>query len=412
MKTLNLNYPKDQTYLIAVSGGPDSMALLNMLKNLKYKLVICHVNYHKRKESNYEQEKIEEYARENNIPLHVLDTSSLKVTGNFQAWAREVRYAFFKKQYQAYQASGLFIAHQEDDHLETYLMQKRRHNIVSCYGISKETNIYSMKVIRPLLDYKKSELLEYCIRNKIFYSIDSSNLLDLYTRNQIRHNIVEKLSDQQREELKKEIEEKNQELTNYYKKAYEFLSYQEKYVSDFYQMDELTQNLFLYLYITSKLPLISSKLSYSRIFEIKKILYSRKPNVRILLYPPYYFVKKYQTFSITESINSYDYVYIINEPQIVDKKEFYIDLTQDTSPLNIYNYSYPLTIRNVRSGDVVKFGNIHKKVNRILIDEKIDSDLRKKYPVILDKDGNIVYIPLFRSINQKSIANRLKFVLK
>ena len=60
MKTLNLNYPKDQTYLIAVSGGPDSMALLNMLKNLKYKLVICHVNYHKRKESNYEQEKIEE----------------------------------------------------------------------------------------------------------------------------------------------------------------------------------------------------------------------------------------------------------------------------------------------------------------------------------------------------------------
>ena len=89
-----------------------------------------------------------------------------------------------------------------------------------------------------------------------------------------------------------------------------------------------------------------------------------------------------------------------------------MDLRNDTSPLNIYSYSYPLTIRNVRRGDVVKFGQIYKKVNRILIDEKIPLEQRKKYPVILDNKGNIVYIPLYRSINQKFIANKLLFVIK
>lgn len=412
MKTLKINYPKNCIYLIAVSGGPDSMALLNMLKNQGYQLVICHVNYHKRKESNYEQEKIEEYGKINHFPVHVLDTSSLKIEGNFQAWAREVRYKFFKKQYDAYKAQGIFVAHQEDDHIETYLMQKRRHNIVSYYGINKENHIYGMKIIRPLLDFSKSELLDYCLRNQLFYSIDSSNLTDAYLRNKIRHHIVEKLSKEERNQLVLEIKKKNQELEKYYQKAQDFLTKKEKRVELFKKMDEMTQNIFLFLYICQHLPFISSKLSYSRILEIKKILYSKKPNVRILLYPPYYFMKTYDTFSISESINSYDYVYIINEPQLVDTKEFRVDLTRDTSPLNIYPYSYPLTIRNVRKGDVVKFGEIHKKVNRILIDEKIAPELRKKYPVILDCNGNIVYIPLYRSNNQKVIANKLNFMLK
>ena len=179
MKTLKLTYSKDELYLVAVSGGPDSMALLNMLYSQKYKLIICHVNYHKRKESNYEQQEIEKYAKEKNIPLHVLDLKDKKHEGNFQAWAREVRYHFFKKQYDFYNAKGLFVAHHEDDLLETYLMQKRRKSIVSYYGIKEENDIFGMKIIRPLLKYSKNELLNYCKQNRIFYSIDSSNLDDV-----------------------------------------------------------------------------------------------------------------------------------------------------------------------------------------------------------------------------------------
>lgn len=412
MKTITFNYDLNKTYLVAVSGGPDSMALLNMLYNQKYKIVICHVNYHKRKESNFEEEQVCKYAKERNIPIQVLDTSSLKVEGNFQAWAREVRYNFFKKQYKVYNAGGLFVAHQEDDLIETYLMQKRRRNIVTFYGLKEFTQIFEMNVIRPLLSFTKEELLRYCKMNQVFYSIDSSNLTDDYTRNSIRHNHVEKLSREQRDTILSEISSKNKELNEHVEKAKNLLQKKVKEINEYEKLNDLEKSLFLFAYITSFLPFISKKLSYSRILEIKKIINSKKPNAKILLYPPYYFVKKYETFEITECINSYDYAYIINEPSVINTKEFSVDLTKDTSPLNIYSYSYPLTIRNVRKNDVVKFGEIHKKVNRILIDEKIDSELRKKYPVIVDCNGQIVYIPLYRSINQKFIANKLRFVIK
>ncbi len=412
MKELLINYPKDETYLIAVSGGPDSMALLNMLYLLKYHLVICHVNYHKRKESNYEEKMIREYAKERKIPFHLLDTTDLKVEGNFQAWARELRYNFFKKEYQAYHAKGLFVAHQEDDLLETYLMQKKRHGIVSYYGIKEETDIFSIRVLRPLLNFTKQELLDYCIKNQLFYSIDSSNLLDDYARNRIRHHIVSKLSLEQRKVLICEIKKKNQELIIHNEKADLLIGKEKKKISDFVELDDLTKNIFLYKYITNYLPFISSRLSSSRIEEIKKILFSKKSNVRILLYPPYYFIKSYDYFLISESINHSDYAYIINEPKYLNTKEFEVDLTGDTSPLNIFSYSYPLTIRNVRKGDVVKIGSLKKKINRILIDEKVPLEKRKSYPVIIDCNGNIVYIPLYRSENQKIIANKLKFVIK
>ena len=79
MKCLKINYPKDKTYLVAVSGGPDSMALLNMLYSLKYKLVICHVNYHKRKESDFEEQELCKYAKERNIPVQNIQFIMQKV---------------------------------------------------------------------------------------------------------------------------------------------------------------------------------------------------------------------------------------------------------------------------------------------------------------------------------------------
>ena len=76
-------------------------------------------------------------------------------------------------------------------------MQKKRGAIVSYYGIKETTTINDMKVVRPLLSYRKNELLAYCQKNNIPFSLDSSNLNTKYTRNKIRHEIVEKLSDEE-----------------------------------------------------------------------------------------------------------------------------------------------------------------------------------------------------------------------
>ena len=412
MKELKLNYPLEDTYLVAVSGGPDSMALLSMLTKLNYKLVICHVNYHKRKESNFEECKVKEYAKVHNLPCEVLDTTNMNIEGNFQAWARKIRYEFFKEQYDKYAAKGLFIAHQKDDLLETYIMQKRRHNIVSYFGIKDETEILGMQILRPLLDFRKQELEDYCIEHHVFYSIDSSNLSNDYTRNKIRHEIVSKMNEEQIDKMVEEINSRNQELEIHFKKSKELLENNDYSRLSWEKLDTLEQNIFLYLYIKEALPTMSINMSYTKILEMKKILHSSKANARMILSKPYYFVKAYDKFYIEEKLENYDYEYQIDKPQVVDNKYFRIDLTKDVAPLKIYPSSYPLTIRNVRKDDVVMIGNLQKRVNRILIDEKIDAQMRKYYPIILDNEGKVVYIPLKRSNQQKVLANKLGFVLK
>ena len=78
-------------------------------------------------------------------------------------------------------------------------MQKLRKNYVKNYGISGENVIFGVRVLRPLLNYSKAELQQYDDERGIPYSIDKSNLSDCYTRNKIRHEIVEKLSKEERE---------------------------------------------------------------------------------------------------------------------------------------------------------------------------------------------------------------------
>ena len=107
-----------------------------------------------------------------------------------------------------------------------------------------------------------------------------------------------------------------------------------------------------------------------------------------------------------------EYLYTLEKPGKLDTKYFSFEMPEDASFLKITNESYPLIIRNVRMNDVVSFGNVKKKMNRIMIDEKIPLFKRKNYPIILDKNQNVKYFPLYKSDKQKNIANKLKFVIK
>ena len=91
------NYDKNKVYVIGVSGGPDSMALLHMLIKQKYNLIVCNVNYNTRKESSLEQEMVKKYCLERNIAFEGISVNYSKLEGNFEAWARDIRYQFFKE---------------------------------------------------------------------------------------------------------------------------------------------------------------------------------------------------------------------------------------------------------------------------------------------------------------------------
>ena len=409
---MKFTYDKEKTYIVGVSGGPDSMALLNMLHNDGYKLVVCLVNYNTRKESSIEQASVRKYCLINKIHFETIDVLYYKKYGNFEAWARDVRYRFFKEILDKFQAEGVFVAHHQDDLLETYLMQKQRRIITKHFGLKEETMLYGMKVFRPLLKYTKKELVSYCDENNVSYSIDSTNLESDHLRNKIRNTILSNYSTLQKEELINKIETENSKRNKNLENIAQLISKEKINIEEFNCLDSIEKQLLIYEIITNKVKEEKPRLTYFRIYEMIRLLQSNKPNVCIKISGLYYFIREYNFFYVDKLNNEEEYSYTMESPSKLETNIFECDFSGDTSFLKIDSSSYPLTFRNVRKGDEVTIGKVTKKVNRILIDEKVSFQNRKKYPVVEDKNGKIVYIPLYRSQMQKNIANKLKFMIK
>ncbi|MCK5867332.1 MAG: tRNA lysidine(34) synthetase TilS [Mycoplasmataceae bacterium] len=208
--------------LLAVSGGPDSMFLLNWYKNKK--IVVACVNYNIREDSNNDQKIVEDFCRENNIPYEILSISE-EYKGNFQSWARKIRYDFFKEVYIKYQCTQLMTGHHRDDFLETSLMQQRSQRTPEYFGIRKNNIINDMKVYRPFIDlYWKNEILWYLKQDKIKFAIDSSNNEPIYERNKIRIELKEKSAKEKKSIVKwfklsnKILKKKHTKINIIYKK--------------------------------------------------------------------------------------------------------------------------------------------------------------------------------------------------
>ena len=184
----------NDTIVVGVSGGPDSMALLYILnefkKKLDLKIVCAHVNHNKRVESEQEKIDLENYCKANNIIFEYI-----KITkwgdDNFHNEARSVRYNFFEELVMNYGAKYLMTAHQGDDLIETILMRIVRGSTLKGYsGFSRIVDKGTYKIVRPLITVTKDEIMEFDKANGIKYAIDQSNNEDHYTRNRYRHTVL------------------------------------------------------------------------------------------------------------------------------------------------------------------------------------------------------------------------------
>ena len=177
--------------LLAVSGGPDSMFLLNEYKKSK-NIVVCHVNYNKRKDSKNDEKIVRDFCLKHNIKLKVLNVKN-QVKGNFQSWARKIRYEFFKKYYDKYSCKKILMAHHKDDFLETALMQIESGRNPRFFGIKSKNIIDEMQIKRPYVKaYWKKDILQFLEKNNIKYVVDSSNEKPIFERNKIRIKLKEK----------------------------------------------------------------------------------------------------------------------------------------------------------------------------------------------------------------------------
>ena len=198
------------TYVVAVSGGVDSVVLLDLLfrwKITKEKpayLIVAHFDHGIRAESETDRLFVECLAKTYELPF-VYASGNLGAGASEEA-ARVVRYNFLNKVVKDYKARGLFTAHHQDDLIETAMLNTLRGTGRRGLNSLKSSDI----LLRPLLSTTKADIIKYAIANNLKWHEDSTNNDLKYTRNYIRHRVLPKLASDKRQQLLKHIDKQGQ----------------------------------------------------------------------------------------------------------------------------------------------------------------------------------------------------------
>ena len=188
---------KDGKYLVALSGGADSVTLLWVLHELRYQIEACHCNFQLRgAESDRDEQFCVQLCEQLGIPLHRIhfDTRLYAEVHkeSIELAARNLRYRYFAQLKEDVEADGICVAHHQDDTVETVLI-----NLIRGAGIQGLTGISAKNgdILRPLLCVDRKEILAYLEEKGQDYVTDSTNLVDDVVRNKIRLNIIPMLKE-------------------------------------------------------------------------------------------------------------------------------------------------------------------------------------------------------------------------
>lgn len=197
---------EDGQWVVAVSGGVDSIVLLDLLyhksvkrnketgKN-KIKLIVAHFDHGIRQESKKDRIFVQRLADDLGLKF-VYDVGNLGSNAS-ESFARETRYEFLHKVRTATNSTCIITAHHQDDILETAI-----HNLIRGTGRRGMTSLKSTKKIyRPLAKYSKQQIYNYAVMNKLTWNEDITNQDVVYTRNYIRHKLLPYFSDVQKQQL-------------------------------------------------------------------------------------------------------------------------------------------------------------------------------------------------------------------
>ena len=402
------------TVVLGCSGGPDSMALMDIL--LKYRkimnisIVCAHVNHKLRVESDDELIYLEKYCKKNHV---IFESMIINNYGddNFHNEARNIRYSFFEELVNKYNAKYLMTAHHGDDLIETVLMRIVRGSTAHGYsGFEKLVRKNGYFIARPLIFVTKDEILEYDKKNGISFAIDKSNFSSKYTRNRYRKEVLPF--------LKKEDKNVHLKFLKYSSLLNEYDNYIDKEASKsfkkvcsdgksvdiekFEKLDIVIQNKIINKMLEDFYQDDLILISDIHTDLIKGLMQSKRSNSSIYL--P----------NGVKAVKSYDKLYLNNETDQIDEYEIelsdYVNLPNgknikriDDSPLNDNNYCrinsndivLPLRVRTRKSGDKMKVKGLNgtKKIKDIFIDAKIPTNKRDLWPVVVDSRDTIVWLP-------------------
>lgn len=411
MKMIDYTFGKNNTYLVAVSYGPDSMALLDMMQKSDVKPIVCFVNYHTGTFTDKAQEMLFEYCRKHELTLEICDSNDCDQNGkfsDFENWSRVIRYDFFHKMFEKYNAAAIFIAHQQDDVIENYLTMKQKGIKATRYGWNKISEVEGMIVVRPLLHYTHDDLIEYCQVNGVPYSVDVSKFEDDNQRSAIRRNIVSKLNEVERDQIISEMEKTQVEMKGLIKSVDQTVDIEnELEIRPLIALNDGAYAETIINFVNEKSPkhiTITPKI----LKEIRAMCLDRRPIMTLKLQGNCYLVKEYDILSLDTDGLGMPYSYTLEKPGKLKTEVFDLDFSMGAEDRNIHDYDYPITIRSALPLDVTTFGGYLVPVRKMLMASGMPRKLLKVWPVFLNKDKKIIYIPRYKKNFQEYHTSVLK----
>ena len=420
---------KEKKYLIALSGGADSVCLLLVLDKLGYNIEAVHCNFNLRgDESSRDEQFCIELCEKRNIKIHLahFDTNSYALLHktSIEMAARNLRYSFFENLRHDIGADGVCVAHHQNDCAETLIM-----NLIRGTGIKGLAGIMPKRdsIIRPLLCVSRDEIEDFLTKESQDYVTDSTNLADFCVRNSIRLNIIpmmEKINpsvvqnivrtamrmNEANKVFNESIEASSSKVSDLIdgslyidiralKKEpspeYTLFNILKKYRFNPEQIESIGYNL--------DFPTGTRFLSdtHQLVFDREKMIVTKIENNRISLKIPEH--GKY----IINDVKS------IRIEKVIVNKEFNISKDNFTATLDSANVKFPLLLRNVENGDrFFPFGMKGSKlVSKYMTDKRFSLIDKQKQMGIEDASGNIIWLVGERTDERFKITNKTTYAL-
>lgn len=421
----NFPFLINKKLLIAVSGGLDSMVLLHLFNQLKFKIAVAHCNFMLREDESFEDEN---FVKRESIKLKIKNYSKLFDTENYakinklstQVAARDLRYKWFNELLETENYDYILTAHHADDSLESFVINlSRGTGIDGLIGIPEKNN----QTIRPLLIFSRDEINKYADENKLKWREDSSNSSDKYLRNKIRHHLIPVLKDINPNFLNSFL--KTQNYLQETKKMVDYsveLIYQEvaKAIGNeiYFNINKIKKlsNYENYLYLFLNKYGFSAWNDINQLIDNQtgKIIFSDKylllKDRGFLILSPINFEKDNNEYLIPDNKTTLDFplkmtISKVDEIDDLSKKSIYVDNDK---------LKFPLILKHYNEGDIFQpFGmnGKSKKVSKFLKDEKI-SLIEKQRIWTLISDNQIVWVVGLRQDERFKIDNVTKNILK
>lgn len=429
---------KGDTVIVGASGGPDSQFMIYILnkfrKVLGFDLVLAHLNHLHRDQADKDEDLVRKTAEKLGLEFYSrsrsMDDLAKELKISPEDAGRRLRYEFFNDLAKKYPTSKIAVAHNKDDQAETVLMR-----IIRGTGLDglRAMDYRTGNIIRPILDIKKSQILEYLDKNNIPYAIDHTNFENDYTRNKIRLDIIPII-----EEINPNVIDSIFSLSTLAKDDLKII---DKVVDDkFKEMAKISQgeisfdkekfdkedSALLRRILRKAVEILKGHIKDLSKDNLDDFLKIRELDTgKVLIKDDLSLRKSYDSYILEKNTDEEKNQ---TELSLADNETiFYNGFYIKTSIINSDKYKkdknvgyfdydlldFPLKLRTRRPGDrFVPLGHkSQKKLKDFLSDQKIDRKRRDELPLILSKD-KIIWLAPLRMSDEFKVTGATKKILK